>query len=959
MTGIDPDIYSRLRRTLLKCDPFSSGPKLYAIFADARIAAWRAQLPEGDSQNARVNLVIDFLRDKVNARHDNALVLLLYVLCDQVARNDVCHDELQALIVDLEAMFKSNQGATLLEELLDPSSGIAQLILAVNTLVNDLHSVVDGRTDSGVSKPYKGLLAYEMSEADAFFGRDQSIQSLLSKLQNNKLIILHGESGTGKTSLLQAGVAPRLLKRGGVPVCVRVHKQSPVQGIKRAFVEDIEEFENLREASLHHFLHKICLAAGPDVPVYIFLDQFEDFFKFVESAEREKFVEQLAACIEDVKLNVSWVLSIRTESFGDLATFRPYIQHPFANDYHLSRLSIEQAAAVIAQLAARGGITFETGLVRKISEDLGQNEVLPAQLQLVCNMLVDTLGDRPDRLITCAMYQEEAGGASGILQNYLDRVLSEEMAPDKRKGAWLLIKECLVTFDAHRTLCSYSRIIAKMQPYALSSTAIQEILDCLINSRLIQVQQLGAPEGQVAYELAHDYLLSQIQLTPEDETRKRVEEILEQTEDNWRRGTRILLDARTLGELLEPQAEHLGLTDTQVQILIRSAVASRRPIALWVNRLSPAALESLTAALSEECHARNREIKRDAFVGLWALRKSLPRSLLWPVYSHQVWYRVRRPLLIMLLLLFIPMGVWGVLGISTPFTASWQVMDLRGVVQGGKTIAGVSKVAVNPVDPDDVYVVDAGHHQLYRRLEVRAWVEVDNSEWHKSAIHDLDVVASHVYVVTDDGIFHSQNAGVTWEPVEVILETHPITLVNALAASPSAPEQLFVGAPDVGVLYLSNGGTRWRVLDAPPAMNMASLHALVANDRFLLVAAGQQIWLAETPDFALKPLLFSGCEIPTDAWINSLTLPYPSQKSILAGIQGDGICDGNISSPEWRTLDTPFANSVLDVAIVASHYYVAGKEGLWCQRTWDSSESMWWRARLHSPQWFPVPCRDE
>ncbi len=953
MTGITPDIYDRLRRTLVKCEPFNSNADLSAVFADARIAAWQTLLPEGDSQNQRVNRTIDFLRNKYDANRENALVLLMHVLCDQFNPTDARYVELRMLIHDVEEMFRSNRGQ-LFEDLLDPASGIQALLFAVDAFIDSLHSLVDSHSASRATKPYKGLAAYGMDEAEAFFGREQDIQALLGKLQNSRLTILHGESGTGKTSLLQAGIAPQLLTRGEIPVDVRVRKQSPVQAIKQVFLDDPGAFPALQAASLHSFLRNVCAAVDRDVTFYIFLDQFEDFFKFLEEAERESFIEQLAACMDDVKLNVRWVLSMRTESFGDLATFRPHIQHPFANDYRLSRLTTRQAETVVTQSAARGDITFETGLVQRILDDLGHDDVLPAQLQLVCDTLVDMLSGRPDKCITHALY-DGSGGAAGILQNYLERVLSRELEIDKRKGAWLLIKECLVTFDARRTLCPYSRITSKLQLYGVAPDTIQEILDHLINSRLIQVQHLAVPEAEVAYELTHDYLLGQIKLTPEDEARKRVQELLEQVEDNWQRGITTLLDTRILAELVEPQAEHLGVTDTQAQILLRSAVASRRPTSLWGAKLSPSALEALVSTLSQERYDPNPEVKRRAYAGLWTLRASLSRSLLLLVYSWWTWQQVRRPFMIALLLLLIPMVFIILLELSEPVFVSWLKMDLQGVVQGGKDIRGVSAVAVNPANPDDVYVVDAAGRQLYKRLGIREWVELDTTPWHRSAIYDIAVAGSQVYIVTEEGVFYSQDADGIWHYMPVVLETRLIIEPMTIAVSPNAQDELFIGDQHVGILHSSNGGGKWRTMDIPPILDVAAIHALAANDDFLLVAAGKQLWLGKSPDFTLEQVTFSGCEIADTSWVNALTLPYASSDSFFAVILENGICDGKISSQDWQPVTTPFTTPIFDIAIVESHYYVANKEGLWCQREWDSSKPAWWKAKFRCP----IPCRNE
>jgi ABC-type multidrug transport system fused ATPase/permease subunit len=69
--------------------------------------------------------------------------------------------------------------------------------------------------------PYPGLLAYRLQDASHFFGRKQTVIELMTELEQRRVIWLHGRSGTGKSSLIQAGLMPALLEKKAVPVLVR------------------------------------------------------------------------------------------------------------------------------------------------------------------------------------------------------------------------------------------------------------------------------------------------------------------------------------------------------------------------------------------------------------------------------------------------------------------------------------------------------------------------------------------------------------------------------------------------------------------------------------------------------------------------------------------------------------------------------------------------------------------
>ena len=86
--------------------------------------------------------------------------------------------------------------------------------------------------------PYKALLDYRIEDAPFFYGRSEATGAMLEKIGQNPLTILHSDSGSGKTSLLQAGLASRLLAGGHFPLYLRPYRQPPGQFVKKAFLPD-------------------------------------------------------------------------------------------------------------------------------------------------------------------------------------------------------------------------------------------------------------------------------------------------------------------------------------------------------------------------------------------------------------------------------------------------------------------------------------------------------------------------------------------------------------------------------------------------------------------------------------------------------------------------------------------------------------------------------------------------
>jgi hypothetical protein len=234
-----------------------------------------------------------------------------------------------------------------------------RLAEGVRDYAQRLASMANQISGTSAASPYKGLLAYRLSDTALFFGRDQAIVELLQHLQRGSLVILQSESGAGKSSLLQAGISPLLLANGHLLVYLRPYNTSPSLTVKQAFLPNLDDTPALAKASLRDFLRQVTAVLGQSVTLCLILDQFEEFFTLLDEAQQNNFIDELAECLDDEALNVRWVLAIRTEFFGRLADFQPRIKNPFTNNCRLNQLTRTDAERVITAPAKLQGITFE------------------------------------------------------------------------------------------------------------------------------------------------------------------------------------------------------------------------------------------------------------------------------------------------------------------------------------------------------------------------------------------------------------------------------------------------------------------------------------------------------------------------------------------------------------------------------------------------------------------------
>ena len=132
---------------------------------------------------------------------------------------------------------------------------------------------------------FLGLQSYTEAQSDRFFGRDKEIDSLTKLVESNTLTIVFGRSGTGKTSLLNAGVFPRLRKDYCLPFRIRLEfrEDSPdlVTQIKNVLRREIDQYGFTVEAypggeTLWEYFHRESLWSTV-TPILVF-DQFEEIF---------------------------------------------------------------------------------------------------------------------------------------------------------------------------------------------------------------------------------------------------------------------------------------------------------------------------------------------------------------------------------------------------------------------------------------------------------------------------------------------------------------------------------------------------------------------------------------------------------------------------------------------------------------------------------------------------------
>ena len=288
---------------------------------------------------------------------------------------------------------------------------------------------------SSVDPAFQGLSPFQEEDRRRFFGREQETGALLRMVtkQGFRFGVLYGESGSGKTSLITAGLSPALSATAfGLIVC-RSYKD-PLDSIietcrKRSQLEPRDG-----EQPEEYIARVVRGLDGAARGLIIVCDQFEEFFvNFKKRSEREPFLSFVERCHRADNLPVRFLFCVRSDFLHHfISAFDKRIPEPLLGDkrYGLRTFEEEQAEEVIEKTAARYGLPLQHELCRLVARELAANgAVLPSELQVIGSQL------QLKGIFTVADYFEREGKIA-CCTGFWKRSLSHARNERRRRRCW-------------------------------------------------------------------------------------------------------------------------------------------------------------------------------------------------------------------------------------------------------------------------------------------------------------------------------------------------------------------------------------------------------------------------------------------------------------------------------------------------------------------------------------------
>ena len=356
--------------------------------------------------------------------------------------------------------------------------------------------------------PYLALRYFEEQDSHLFYGRDEHVRELLSKLELNRFVAVLGSSGSGKSSLVRAGLLPEL-KSGMIPSAGHRWKviefkpgSSPMQELGGALERELgiaHATETIAEGPLGivRAVDSATLEAGTNV--LIIADQFEEIFSYIREEQaagrgteaREQaqaLVRRLLDAAAEPNLSIYVLLVMRSDYLGDCAQFPDLPERMNASLYLVPRLRRDQLQRAIE---APVGRDIEPAVVQRLLGEVGTDpDQLPRLQHLLSRMWFAAEGGR----ITLAHYAAAGEWKSG-LEQHLDQVYEGLIRPQRK--ACRSVFQRLSEIDHGRAL---RRWATREQLAALCGPEAEEVVESFRREGFLRLSGLNQDTVDVMHE---------------------------------------------------------------------------------------------------------------------------------------------------------------------------------------------------------------------------------------------------------------------------------------------------------------------------------------------------------------------------------------------------------------------------------------------------------------------------
>ncbi|MBL4648539.1 MAG: ATP-binding protein [Aureispira sp.] len=449
--------------------------------------------------------------------------------------------------------------------------------------------------------PFKFLDSYTAEDKDIFFGRDEEVQQLYQMIYQSDILLLYGASGTGKTSLIQCGLASQFQKHDWLEIFVRRNKNLNESLNKSLIAVGGKSNQATEESADLDWLNDLMVEEEVDVstktlsetqlflkniylkhfrPIYLIFDQFEELFILGSKKEQSEFIATIQEILK-VDQPVKLIFSIREEYLGSLYEFEKIVPELLRKKLRIDPMNLEKVKGVVlgATQSEKSIVHINEAEGEAIAEQIfekirGKEKTLTIQLPYL-QVFLDKFyrhisKDKSKTPTTEATYTlaalSEIGDIDDVLRDFLDEQIVE-IAIKKdcdRKTIWKILSP-FVTLDGTKEPIGIDTLSQHFPD--ITKVLIEDVVIALMDNRILRYM-----EEENLYEIAHDSLALRIaEKRSDDEIALLEVRNLIKSQSLLKDEARELFSEKQLG-FISPFLERLKLSSEEGKLIEESRV---------------------------------------------------------------------------------------------------------------------------------------------------------------------------------------------------------------------------------------------------------------------------------------------------------------------------------------------------------------------------------------------------
>lgn len=432
-------------------------------------------------------------------------------------------------------------------------------------------------------KPYKFIEPYTAYDERVFKGRSDEVTRVLDTIIRQQQVVIYGQAGVGKTSLIAAGLIPKLLKLGVLTLQMQDYA-APVDSIRQALKTHNENIkvELTKEMSLVQVVDAITEATGGTL--FLIFDQFELLFDpSIDTARRESLIVALQGLLNaQPPKPVRVIILVREDAMGKMAEMQTQLPELLKNPFMLLPLTFDTAIeAIKGPLKATDyPVSFvpDSIVEDRIVPDLVEiskssvNGVHPPYLQIVCSDLYERAHLLHPPQVSTDLYGQ---GAESIIAGYLRNLLHTQLEDVRGQASEVLT---LMASPGIGQWVSIQQLQLKGVTPAEMETKVTELLKRLMGAKLVISRIEGS---EVSYAFANPTLKELARKLDNAASRGQAGNELERLWATWL--SRNILASREQLRYLEETGTHLTPRSLEALFLLRSAAEREEPTSRWLD----------------------------------------------------------------------------------------------------------------------------------------------------------------------------------------------------------------------------------------------------------------------------------------------------------------------------------------------------------------------------------------